>query len=854
MRAHYCWREVGSVAMLLRAMEGRAFALPGTEPSYPPDRPVVLRHLHLDVRVDPTECTVDGRCTLSLMPIADRVERVRLDASDLEIDDVWVQGHPEAASFDYDGRHLDVHLPAPATLGEALTVLVRYRVQRPRLGLYFIHPDAGAPDRPIHVWSQNQDDDARYWFPCMDEPGMKLTTSVDCTVPDGFVALSNGEPGAEDPTPYHVPGWHTYHWHLSSPQPIYLLTLAIGPFREVVADAAELPIRHYCLPGQEASVEQALGRTADIIRFFSEYTGVPYPYGRYGHVVVSEFVFGGMEHTTLTTLTDRCIPDERAALDYSPDGLVAHELAHQWFGDLVTCREWAHGWLNEGFATYFDCLFREHDLGREEMDLELLELAESYFEEDGGRYRRPVVSREFAEPIDLFDRHLYNKASWVLHMLRGKLGETAFRRGVRTYLERFRHNQAETDDLRRALEDATGTRLAGFFDTWIHGKGYPELRIQLDSAPPPGTVRVVVEQVLAEGQAPWHLDTDLLVGAGDEVTRIPVRLRQPRETVTVPGQGRAPDRIILDPDGWLLARMRPELGAPMLARILETAPSVLRRIDAAAALGRSTARGAVASLTAALSSAGFWGVRARVAAALGQAGTPEAETALLAALADEAHPKARRAVAGSERATSALLGLLASAAPSAFVEAEACRSLGRIRSARAHEALVAALERESFIDVVRASAREGLGGLRTIEAFDVVAAHALPTGPTLSRAAAIAALGALGRDVPDLRPAALDRMAALKAEPSFRIQMALVSALHTLGTDGAARVLGEVGETAADARVRRRARQATLDIRRQRQRPGALGALGDDIELLRTAQAALRSRLERVERTDDPGR
>ena len=154
-----------------------------------------------------------------------------------------------------------------------------------------------------------------------------------------------------------------------------------------------------------------------MIDFFSERIGVPYAYPRYSQITVPEFIFGGMENTTATTLTDLVLLDERAAIDHDVEGLVSHELAHQWWGDLLTCREWSEAWLNEGFATYFEYVWREHAKGRDEADLELLVDADGYLNE-AGRYQRPVVCRQYDEPIHLFDAHLYEKGARVLHMLR----------------------------------------------------------------------------------------------------------------------------------------------------------------------------------------------------------------------------------------------------------------------------------------------------------------------------------------------------------------------------------------------------------------------------------------------------
>src|SRR5208283_332536 len=204
------------------------------------------------------------------------------------------------------------------------------------------------------------------------------------------------------------------------------------------------------------------GRTPDMVSHFSAITGVPYPWSRYSQVVVSDFIFGGMENTTATTMYEHILYDERASIDVTSDDLIAHELAHQWFGDYVTCRDWPEAWLNEGFATFMELVFREKHLGRDEYFYGLKADLDAYLGEAHGRYRRPIVCREYEAPLDLFDRHLYEKGGVVLHLLRTELGDSLFWAGIKLYLTRHAHGIVETSDLMRALEDASGRGLGRF--------------------------------------------------------------------------------------------------------------------------------------------------------------------------------------------------------------------------------------------------------------------------------------------------------------------------------------------------------------------------------------------------------
>ena len=264
---------------------------------------------------------------------------------------------------------------------------------------------------------------------------------------------------------------------------------------------------------------KCLGRTGDMVKTFSEKFGVAYPYEKYAQAVVADFIFGGMENTTATTLTEYALYDDRAALDYDADDLVAHELGHQWWGDLLTCRDWSHAWLNEGFATFCEEVYREHRLGKDEARQHVLAAAKRYMAEDAGEYRRPIVSRDYEEPIDVFDRHLYEKGGWVLHMLRRVVGEETFFTAVREYRRRHERGNATRDDLRAVFEELSGRDLKQFFDQWVETPYRPVLRASWRNVAG-GKVEVTVRQT--QGHTVVHPDT----AAGDAPTyRFPLLLR-----------------------------------------------------------------------------------------------------------------------------------------------------------------------------------------------------------------------------------------------------------------------------------------------------------------------------------------
>ena len=341
-----------------------AGVLLGKEPRYAPNRPFDTLHIKLDLTVDMKKREVRGTCATSVRAIADRLTELSFDAVDLKISRVRFQGRP--AKFTCDGKKLVVKTPHPLEPHEEVDLEVAYRVVEPKAGLHFVYPGPHNRNNPVQLWSQGQPEESRYWFPCHDAPHEKATTEVVAHVPAGFVAISNGVLLEKTETSLGS----RFHWRMHQPHSIYLVTLTVGRFAEVRDQWEQIPVNYYCEKGREADARRGFGKTPKAMGFFSKSIGVRYPYEKYAQIAVAEYP-GGMENTTATTQTDACLIDKRAALDTDLDLLVAHELAHQWFGDLVTCRDWSHAWLNEGFATYFETLFTQHDKGQDEFDYEL---------------------------------------------------------------------------------------------------------------------------------------------------------------------------------------------------------------------------------------------------------------------------------------------------------------------------------------------------------------------------------------------------------------------------------------------------------------------------------------------------
>jgi aminopeptidase N len=669
-----------------------------------------------------------------------------------------------------------------------------------------------------------------------------------------YVAVSNGvlKERYEDQD-----GRLVYHWAMERPHSVYLISLAVGQYSELTDRFEDIPLSFFVPEGKEEDGWRSFEKTADCMRFFSERTGIRYPYPRYSQVVAQDFVFGGMENTTATTLTEMTLHDERAHLDFTSAHLVAHELAHQWFGDLVTSKSWSHSWLHEGFATYFDLLYTEYAEGRDEFRYRLLENRETYFEEHDSKYRRPIVTNVYTQPIDLFDMHLYPGSAARLHMLRMLLGEELWWEVIRRFLERHRDSVVETVDFMRCIEDVTGNSYDWFFDQWFYKPGFPVVECSYQYESKERVVAVQVKQVQDSGKDLPVFRFPLVVrllsgnGAARDVT---VEVRE-KEHHFYLRAAEEPYLVLVDPEDAILKRMSWKVDGVKLRVQLREAENVLKRIEAADELAKVGDREAVTALAQAIHQDPFWGVAARAARALGEIGTEAAKDALMGALAIT-HPKARRAAVkalGSFKDEAAFCALLPRAAqdPSYFVEAEAVLAAARTRTEGAFEVLKQALERDSFNEVVRCRALEGFGELEDDRALPVLFEYSRYGRHELIRAQALRSLGKMGQSRPRNREI-LEKIADTFRPPAgartLRPKLAAVQALEMLNREEGLPVLRRVVESELDGRLVRSARVAMRKIEFGKDRGESIRKLEKRLDELAEENRKLKDRLDRLEK------
>jgi aminopeptidase N len=862
---------VGQGASFAIAADGRPFGLPGDQPQWGRARPFAIDALVIRVTLDLDARAVDGECELVVRRIDPEAKELALDAIDFELRSVEIARAETWEPIDhrYDGREIRIDARAVGP-SETATLRARYRCM-PRRGLYFVtrraprtKPDPRA--RPTEVWSQGQDQDNRCWFPCIDHPNQRMRTEMIATVPRGWFALSNGElvsrtPGAAG---------ETFHWRQSEPHPSYLVTLAAGEFdHQQAKDAGSVPVDYYVPRGEGVHIERSLGKTPRMIELFADKLGTPFPWAKYAQVVVSDFIFGGMENTSATTLFDRVLLDERAAIDVDMDSLVAHELAHQWFGDLVTCREWSHAWLNEGFATYLEHVWREHEEGIDSYHYGLEQDLDIYLDEDRERYRRPIVTNVWAAPIDVFDRHLYQKGGLTLHALRMHLGDALFWRGIASYLARMRGRGAETRDLMRAMEDATGRSLEAFFDQWVMKGGHPQLEVT--SEHDAGVLKITVVQTQAKPATPPGDDRhpqlftfDLPIEVTGERGREEhvLKVSKQRETFAIRCD-KAPKMVVVDPRMHVHGTVDNKLSVALLSEQLAKGEGAQPRWRAARALAKKNEPRAIAALAKQLAGDAFWAVRAECASALGEQRTETALGALLGAVSDP-DARVRRAIASAlgrfrriedgdlgARAADALIAWIERGDRSYLVESEVRRSLGKTRDPRAVAVLTQRLAEDawSWADVVRQGSVDGLAATRERRALEpLIAALGEDQAPTVRRSAVMAL--ARAREIADEEPFLVRvREAIERVSETFDVgvRIAAVRALAGLRDPAGASTIARLVDRDLDGRVRRASRESLRDLRDRTARNRDVSALRDELEKVRTELREVRAQVSTIE-------
>ncbi|MFV0387542.1 MAG: M1 family aminopeptidase [Pyrinomonadaceae bacterium] len=478
--------------------------------NYVRSRNVDIKNILIDLRFDWNKEQAIGTATITLAPFKD-LNAFTLDAAEMKINEVKLSdGKP--LGFDYEGgsadNNLKINLPRVYKAGEDLTVSISYATHYVNSaegdtaigafgrGIRFIKPTKNEPNKPYQIWSQGESEFNRYWFPSYDSPNDFRTTELRATVDKKYTVISNGK---LDSVKDNKDGTHTFDWKMDIPYSNYLTSIVVGEYKQIKnGEYAGVPVYAYGYPSEEKEVAETTKRMPDMIKFFSEILGVKYAYPKYSQAMVEDFG-GGMENISATTQIEEMIHDSRELLDEDSDSLQSHELAHQWFGDYVTTRDWGQIWLNESFATYFQALWDKNYKGEDYFLLEDVKGNQDSTIRTWNRgSRRPIVTRNYANKDAMFDTYAYPAGGAVLHMLRKQLGDQLFFKALNHYLTQNAHQPVSTEDLRIAFEEATGQSMDLFFNQWLYTMGHPifEVTKSYDAAKKKLTLNVKQTQKL----------------------------------------------------------------------------------------------------------------------------------------------------------------------------------------------------------------------------------------------------------------------------------------------------------------------------------------------------------------------
>jgi aminopeptidase N len=789
-----------------------------TWPEHPArERTYHVVHYKLNIDIDERAKSCDGSVTITLVPLRPQLDVVKFDAAEMEIRRVTLKS--SSMDFTVAGETLLIHLDKPYGIGDTLSFLISYSVTAPRKGLYFVQPDSGYPAKIWTVWSQGEPEENHFWFPCYDFPNDKATSEMVATVNDKWTVISNGKlvDVKKDPVQHRA----TFYWLENRPHSSYLISIVAGEYVKVGDAWRSTPVDNYVYTSEKNLAMQSFSKTPKMIEFFSTKIGYDYPWEKYAQTVVQDFIYGGEENTSATTLTDVTIHDARAHLDYSSDGLVAHELAHQWWGDLLTCRDWSHAWLNEGFASYFDILFQEFDQSVDVAAKSILDSQTGLLVTDAGDKRRPTVCARYNSPIDLFDNRIYGKGACVLHMLRFVLGDELFWKSMNHYAHKFAYRNVETNDLKIAVEEATGYNLNWFFDEWLYRAGYPDLVVRSAWDRESRSVKVSVRQVqkIDSLTRVFTMPVDIEVWVNDLPETYRVMIAHDSEEFSFPAY-REPQLVIFDKGNVLLKRVQFEKPTDQWMYQLRYAAAGIDRYLAADELHWiPDSPGVRSALSSALFQDRFWEVRREATFALGASKVPAVADTLIGAYGDR-DARVRAAVVAvlrnfhGEQVLTTLRHAFAQDSSYA-VAAGALFSLTVVDSANARAYCEEGLHRDSYREVIRSSAIRALAGM---EDDTTVATIKQYTEYGVDRNLRIDCLWTLSR-ARKKDDRVLDYFISLLHDPSFHVRQTVIAILGTLGNPRALEPLQKSMQVEADSRLVKSVRDAVTRIQNLQSSP-----------------------------------
>lgn len=770
-------RAAAAVSFVLVAL---AVVVPAAHADQPfaPSRDYDLQNVRVELRFNLDQKQIVGQVTHTLTTLKDGLRKLDFDSVGLTILSARLDG--KDAHFSTDDAKLHVDLDRASKAGEKHEVAIRYQ-GAPKKGVYFVLPNKSYSSQPKEIWTQGEAEDTRYYIPIYDYPNDRTTTEMIVTVPANWVTVSNGK---LESVVDAGQGMKTWTWRQSQPISTYLISLVAGEFDERKATWRNIPIDFRVPHGEADRIEPTFAHTPDMLSFFADRLGVPYPWDKYDQTAVDQFSLGGMENVSATTLTARDLLHPalaRESLEGS-DTLTSHEMSHQWFGDLVTCKDWTNLWLNEGFATFMASLWEEHQYGADNAAYSRWRSQAAWV-----RQRRlfnvPIVTHDFHDSLD-FAGNIYGKAGLVLEMLREQLGDDAFFHALQHYLEVNRLQNVVTADLIKAIEDSSHTSVERFFDQWIYGAGAPQFNVSTTYDASAHQLRMQVKQTqeVRDHVGLFDVPVDVEIATTSGAKTFPIEVTKADETFSFPADSE-PLMVLFDKNDKILKSVEFRKSPAEWIYQLQHAVDVPDRVDAAQALGNiKGSDAAIAALSDAAAHDRFWGVRVQALGALGRIGGAQSEKGVLAELQDS-EPWVRQVAVeqfskfSDEPTVGAKLTEIADHDAAYRVRAAALLGLGQRKPAGAMNTLEAAAKTDSPDDVIRRAALRAMGALGNDQAVPRLLDWTDQGKPVRLRAAAIASLGQIAKKDESVE----SRVIAQLDDPDFDVRFAAIFALGERG-------------------------------------------------------------------------
>lgn len=741
---------------------------------YIPDHDFDTRHIALELRFDWDKQQLLARETLIFAPLVANLKTIKLDAANITPTSIKLSAGAQLAfKINADKEQVELTLDRAYQPSDELTLVIDYHTNGPQdpaklglvgVGLRFFKPRADDPARPKQIWSQGESEYNHYWFLCYDHPNDFFTSEITATVEKPLQVISNGRLLE---TKENKDGTRTFHWKIDQPHASYLTSIVVGEYTPIVGEYAGIPITTYAYPKEAAEARLTVSRLPEMVKFFSEKTGIKYPYAKYAQTTAHDFG-GGMENISATTQTDNMIHDARTELDQTSDGLQSHELAHQWFGDYLTARNWSDIWLNESFATYFQAMWDEYKLGSDDfLYSDIKANQDSYFSAWKQGNRRPIVTKNYKDPDAVFDTYAYPRGGAVLHMLRKNLGEENWWRAINYYLKKYANQPVETEQFRIAIEESTGQSMDWFFDEWLYKMGHPVFAVTQNYDDSTKTLQLTVRQQQtkdAASQYPqvgfFQTPVEIEIGTATETRIERVQIEPKKEQMFTFKVDAQPLLVNFDYRGTLIKELEFKKSMAELTYQLERDPDVLGRVWALNQLSSlwkvqatpTAEKDAIADeLGKVLTTDKFWAVRWEAATALADVRSVSGRNALLAGTKDQnARVRARSITslaATGDASLATVYQQLLNDQSYAVIRAAAA-ALGHTKADVAFDSLIKLLDAPSWHNTIRVSVLSGLSELGDKRALDVALRFAAQGDYPQVRLAATKLLGVVGKGEP----------------------------------------------------------------------------------------------------------